>query len=169
MAVLQDGWKVIEVAEHLGVARQTIHRWIARHEAGGVLTASSSGTTPSRSNIPADVSPPSESRTSFAVKGTPCNKSTLSPLARDTSATRASSIARSRITTTTELTAPLTALIRSMNAWTTSTDETTRSCRRCEMASAPFSQSSCMVETLTGVGGPGAGGLGLVARLSEIP
>ena len=37
MAVLQDGWKVSEVAEHFGVARQTIHRWIARHNAGGVL------------------------------------------------------------------------------------------------------------------------------------
>lgn len=37
MAVLQDGWKVTEVADHLGVARQTVHRWIARHEAGGVL------------------------------------------------------------------------------------------------------------------------------------
>ena len=37
MAVLQDGWKVSEVAEHLGVARQTIHRWIARHESGGVM------------------------------------------------------------------------------------------------------------------------------------
>jgi transposase InsO family protein len=37
MAVLQDGWKVSEVAEHVGVARQTVHRWIARHHAGGVL------------------------------------------------------------------------------------------------------------------------------------
>ncbi len=37
MAVLQDGWKVSEVAEHLGVARQTVHRWITRHQAGGVL------------------------------------------------------------------------------------------------------------------------------------
>ena len=37
MAVLQDGWKVSEVAEHFGVARQTVHRWIARHDAGGVL------------------------------------------------------------------------------------------------------------------------------------
>ena len=37
MAVLQDGWKVSEVAEHFGVARQTVHRWIARHKAGGVL------------------------------------------------------------------------------------------------------------------------------------
>ena len=37
MAVLQDGWKVSEVAEHFGVARQTVHRWIARHDSGGVL------------------------------------------------------------------------------------------------------------------------------------
>ena len=37
MAVIQDGWKISEVAEHFGVARQTVHRWIARHEAGGVL------------------------------------------------------------------------------------------------------------------------------------
>ncbi|MGH3993914.1 MAG: IS481 family transposase, partial [Pseudonocardiaceae bacterium] len=37
MAVLQDGWKVSEVAEHFGVARQTVHRWITRHNAGGVL------------------------------------------------------------------------------------------------------------------------------------
>lgn len=37
MAVLQDGWKVSEVAEHFGVARQTVHRWIARHNSGGVL------------------------------------------------------------------------------------------------------------------------------------
>lgn len=37
MAVLQDGWKVSEVAEHFGVARQTVHRWIPRHNDGGVL------------------------------------------------------------------------------------------------------------------------------------
>ena len=37
MTVLQDGWKVSEVAEHFGVSRQTVHRWIARHDAGGVL------------------------------------------------------------------------------------------------------------------------------------
>jgi transposase len=36
MAVLQDGWKGSEVAEHFGVARQTVHRWIARYEAGGL-------------------------------------------------------------------------------------------------------------------------------------
>jgi transposase-like protein len=36
MAVIQDGWKVTEVAEHLGVARQSVHNWIARYEAGGL-------------------------------------------------------------------------------------------------------------------------------------
>jgi transposase InsO family protein len=36
MAVVQDGWKVTEVAERLGVARQSIHNWIARYEAGGL-------------------------------------------------------------------------------------------------------------------------------------
>ncbi len=36
MAVIQDGWKVTEVADHLGVARQSVHNWIARYEAGGL-------------------------------------------------------------------------------------------------------------------------------------
>ena len=36
MAVIQDGWKISEVAEHLGVARQSVHNWIARYEAGGL-------------------------------------------------------------------------------------------------------------------------------------
>ena len=36
MAVIQDGWKVTEVAERLGVARQSIHNWIVRYEAGGL-------------------------------------------------------------------------------------------------------------------------------------
>ena len=29
MAVIQDGWKVTEVADRLGVARQSVHNWIA--------------------------------------------------------------------------------------------------------------------------------------------
>ena len=37
MAVVQDGWKVVEVAERLGVARQSVHNWIARYEEGGML------------------------------------------------------------------------------------------------------------------------------------
>jgi transposase InsO family protein len=36
MAVVQDGWKVTEVADHLGVSRQAVHRWIARYETGGL-------------------------------------------------------------------------------------------------------------------------------------
>lgn len=36
LAVVQDGWKVVEVAERLGVSRQSIHNWIARYEQGGL-------------------------------------------------------------------------------------------------------------------------------------
>jgi len=36
LAVVQDGWKVTEVAERLGVSRQSIHNWIARYEQGGL-------------------------------------------------------------------------------------------------------------------------------------
>jgi transposase InsO family protein len=36
MAVIQDGWKITEVAERLGVTRQSVHRWVARYEAGGL-------------------------------------------------------------------------------------------------------------------------------------
>jgi transposase-like protein len=36
MAVVQDGWKVTEVAERLGVTRQAVHKWITRYEAGGL-------------------------------------------------------------------------------------------------------------------------------------
>ena len=30
LAVVQDGWKVVEVARRLGVPRQSVHNWIAR-------------------------------------------------------------------------------------------------------------------------------------------
>ena len=36
LAVVQDGWKVTEVAERLGVSRQSVHTWIARYERGGL-------------------------------------------------------------------------------------------------------------------------------------
>ena len=36
MAVVQDGWKITEVAERLGVTRQAVHKWIARYETGGL-------------------------------------------------------------------------------------------------------------------------------------
>jgi transposase InsO family protein len=36
LAVVQDGWKVVEVARRLGVSRQSVHNWIARYEQGGL-------------------------------------------------------------------------------------------------------------------------------------
>jgi transposase InsO family protein len=36
LAVVQDGWKVTEVADRLGVSRQSVHAWIARYEQGGL-------------------------------------------------------------------------------------------------------------------------------------
>jgi transposase len=36
MAVVQDGWKVTEVADRLGVSRQAVHKWITRYEKGGL-------------------------------------------------------------------------------------------------------------------------------------
>jgi transposase len=36
LAVVQDGWKVVEVARRVGVSRQTLHTWIARYERGGL-------------------------------------------------------------------------------------------------------------------------------------
>lgn len=39
LAVVQDGWKVVEVADRLGVSRQTIHNWIARYEQGSLALA----------------------------------------------------------------------------------------------------------------------------------
>ena len=35
LAVVQDGWKVTEVAERLGISRQNAHARIARGQAGG--------------------------------------------------------------------------------------------------------------------------------------
>jgi transposase InsO family protein len=36
LAVVQDGWRVVEVARRLGVSRQSVHNWIARYEGGGL-------------------------------------------------------------------------------------------------------------------------------------
>jgi transposase InsO family protein len=36
LAVIQDGWKVTEVAARLSVSRQSVHTWIARYERGGL-------------------------------------------------------------------------------------------------------------------------------------
>jgi len=47
MAVVQDGWKITEVAERLGVSRQAVHRWIARYDAGGLSALESRSHRPS--------------------------------------------------------------------------------------------------------------------------
>jgi transposase len=36
LAVVQDGWRVVEVARRLGVSRQSVHTWIARYQQGGL-------------------------------------------------------------------------------------------------------------------------------------
>lgn len=36
LAVVQDGWKVTEVAQRLGVSRQSVRNWIIRYEQGGL-------------------------------------------------------------------------------------------------------------------------------------
>jgi transposase InsO family protein len=38
LAVVQDGWKIVEVARRLGVSRQTVHNWIVRYEQGGLAS-----------------------------------------------------------------------------------------------------------------------------------
>ena len=38
LAVMQDGWKVSEVAARLGVSRQSVHNWITRYEHGGLAS-----------------------------------------------------------------------------------------------------------------------------------
>ena len=38
LAVVQDGWKVTEVARRLGVSRQSVHAWIARYQQGGLTS-----------------------------------------------------------------------------------------------------------------------------------
>ncbi len=48
LAVVQDGWKVTEVAERLGVSRQSVHAWIARYEAGGLSALADRSHRPAR-------------------------------------------------------------------------------------------------------------------------
>ncbi len=38
LAVIQDGWRVTEVAHRMGVSRQTVHNWIARYQQGGLAS-----------------------------------------------------------------------------------------------------------------------------------
>jgi transposase InsO family protein len=47
LAVVQDGWKVTEVAARLGVSRQSVHAWIARYERGGLAALADRSHRPS--------------------------------------------------------------------------------------------------------------------------
>src|SRR5205807_1888362 len=38
LAVVQDGWKIIEVARRLGVSRQSVHVWVSRYQKGGLAS-----------------------------------------------------------------------------------------------------------------------------------
>jgi transposase len=55
LAVVQDGWKVVEVADRLGVSRQTVHNWIARYEQGGLVSLTDRSRRPTR--CPQQISP----------------------------------------------------------------------------------------------------------------
>ncbi len=57
LAVVQDGWKVVEVAERVGVSRQTVHAWIARYEQGGLAALSDHSHRPSTCphELPAEI------------------------------------------------------------------------------------------------------------------
>jgi transposase InsO family protein len=47
LAVVQDGWKVSEVADRLDVSRQSVHAWIVRYEAGGLAALADRSHKPS--------------------------------------------------------------------------------------------------------------------------
>jgi transposase-like protein len=67
LAVVQDGWKVVEVARRTGVSRQTLHGWIARYERGGLSSLAD------RSHRP-DTCP----ATAILANGTPLIKGSIS-------------------------------------------------------------------------------------------
>ncbi len=60
LAVVQDGWKVSEVAERLGVSRQSVHAWIARYEAGGLAALADRSHRPA--SCPHQIAPQVEAR-----------------------------------------------------------------------------------------------------------
>src|SRR3990170_4900424 len=47
LAVVQDGWRVVEVARRLGVSRQSVHAWVARYEQGGLAALADRSHRPS--------------------------------------------------------------------------------------------------------------------------
>jgi transposase len=61
LAVVQDGWKVTEVARRLGVSRQSVHNWISRYERGGL------GALADRSHRPGSCPHQTDPRTEAAI------------------------------------------------------------------------------------------------------
>jgi transposase len=74
LAVVQDGWKVSEVAERLGVSRESVHAWMARYCDAGLKNASKVVTggvtvepTSTSASLPPGSNPPTRTRgTGFA-------------------------------------------------------------------------------------------------------
>lgn len=60
LAVVQDGWKVSEVAARVGVSRQTVHRWIRRYLAQGLVSLADHSHRPS--SCPHQVDPEIEAQ-----------------------------------------------------------------------------------------------------------
>jgi hypothetical protein len=66
LAIVQDGWKVTEVAARIGVSRQSVHAWIARYERGWLAALTERSHRPS--SCPHQLPPRSRPRSaSFAV------------------------------------------------------------------------------------------------------
>ena len=60
LAVTQDGWKVVEVAQRLGVSRQSVHAWIARYERGGLASLADRSHRPA--SCPHQIAPETEAQ-----------------------------------------------------------------------------------------------------------
>jgi transposase len=60
LAVVQDGWQVVEVARRLGVSRQSVHNWITRYEQDGLAALADRSHRPS--SCPHQITPELEAR-----------------------------------------------------------------------------------------------------------
>jgi transposase InsO family protein len=60
LAVVQDGWRVAEVARRLGVSRQSVHAWITRYEHGGLASLADRSHRPA--SCPHQIPPELEAR-----------------------------------------------------------------------------------------------------------
>ena len=69
LAVVQDGWQVVEVARRLGVSRQSVHAWISRYEQGGLAAWPIAPT--GRQAVPTRSHPRSRRRSVNSAESTP--------------------------------------------------------------------------------------------------